>query len=66
MNQQAKEQALISKRDLDVQLLLLKIDKVQVSKIACSSKHSLVVRLLSLGKYGIVYEHWSCIFLGRK
>lgn len=33
---------MISRKDLDMQILLLQIEKVCVSKVACSNKHSLI------------------------
>ena len=43
LNDQFIQQTQMNKRDIDSQLMLLSLEKVCVSKISCSNKHSLIV-----------------------
>ena len=49
----------------EVKLALMRMDKVCVTKIACSNKHSLAVSNRALAElFRVVYKHWSSFHMG--
>jgi hypothetical protein len=51
-----------SNEKAEVRLALAKLDRVCVSKVACSNTHTLAVSDVTI----IGYEHGLCLFLGRE